>query len=182
MIRGAHVHVKWLKTLEVRPCTWSALKHVNPRTGSSASPLHAPSASSSPISNHSRTQPGGGVVQYRKFHSTDFRTNDSNFRWGVPGGERGPALEFERTKGWKVAGSKPGTHRALCGATPMVLSHSAHESTRRPKATKCHCSTAGQKAKKLRTRTRVSLDNNARRGRKPAASSFPFVGTRSALR
>jgi hypothetical protein len=84
MIRGAHVHVKWLKTLEVRPRTWSALKHVNPRTGSSASPLHAPSASSSPISNHSRTQPGGGVVQYRKFHSTDFRTNDSNFRWGVP--------------------------------------------------------------------------------------------------
>ena len=48
------------------------------------------------------------------------------------------------TKGWKVAGSKPGTHRELCGATPMVLSHSAHVSTRRPKATKCHCSTAGQ--------------------------------------
>ena len=24
------------------------------------------------------------------------------------------------TKGWKVAGSKPGTHRELCGATPMV--------------------------------------------------------------
>ena len=51
------------------------------------------------------------------------------------------------TKGWKVAGSKPGTHRELCGATPMVLSHSAHVSTRRPKATKCHCSTAGQKPK-----------------------------------
>ena len=61
------------------------------------------------------------------------------------------------TKGWKVAGSKPGTHKELCGATPMVLSYSAHVSTRRPKATKCHCSTAGQ-SQKLRTRTRASLD------------------------
>ena len=87
---------------------------------------------------------------------------------------------WRRVKGWKFAGSQPRTHKALRGATPMVLSQSAHTSTRRPKKPQSATAARPEKSQSFAREPELRKTNKTRTGRKPTASSFPFVATRYA--
>jgi hypothetical protein len=107
---GAHVHVQVLKMLTFSPCTRSAIKHVDPCTGSLASPLHAPSPSSSSTlvgfgefaHRFAKSCPfvsvpvSKGVVETTRYSLLDIASEDldRNYRISVPSGGRAQTVAY----------------------------------------------------------------------------------------